>query len=154
MAGFTARLPEAAWGHIRQECARHGLQIRAAIEGALEAFLELNDQGSQPPAVLAVWERARDFDEEFAGGGAERLKRNIRIDDDLMARVRVACQRHDVSVNGLMAAGLTPRRWPTRAQGKVMSACWLRAIDLARQREWQRRMGRAGRSDIPQANTA
>lgn len=153
---LSVRMTEAGWSALRRHSARHGLTFRAAVEGALEAFLEMEVSDPSPDgAAAALWARAVAIDAEHALGATDRVKQNLRLDDDLIGPLRAACARQGATLNGLIAAGLVPMRsWGTPARDEAMAACWERGIILARQREWRRRMGRSGRSDVPNTGCA
>lgn len=151
---YTVRLPEAAWAYLRQQCERHGLRLWAAVEGGVDAFLDLNEAEPPAPVVAVVWARAGAFERD-PGAAGPREKHSLRLNRTALDRAKKACARRDVAVNSLIAAGLTPGGpWGTSTESAAMAACWERAVALARERDWQRQHGSGrGRSEIPDGSS-
>lgn len=145
VAVVTLRLPPSSWDRMEEFCARNGLTFRAGIEGAFACFLDLDARTDlsedEARAVEACWGMAADIDREAAARGPERVKRNVRMERDLLKRAKAVCARRGVSVNALATAGFLSLEEPE--VDDVLTACWRCAVTYGRRRDHERRTGRS-----------
>ena len=142
MAEISVRLTEAARDNLDRICGEQGISGRAALEAIFLCFL-----GECPGAkrIRAItWSVAARIDAEAAKGTSPRVKFNTRIEDEILERARVACEKHGVSVNGLAATAVTPwgSGWGDKADYEARAKIFERAVTVARRLDYERRTGR------------
>lgn len=147
MTDISVRLDDVGWTNLQRVSREHGISIRAAFEAAFLCFLDSERNGpwsvAERRAREAAWKVAARLDAEAAAARSKgRKKVNVRIDDEILAPIKVACAARGVSVNGIAAAAFMPwgSKWGGPAEYQARAELWKRCVAVARQLDYERRM--------------
>lgn len=141
MKTVTLRLPEDSYRKLVELCRQHGLTCRGIFEATtIISIRDLEDPARRDDTLL-LWEAARALDEspDFPGPSPRRV--NAKLDDDIAELLAKTCHRFGVSQNAALGlVTMAPWPMPETLEFKAFRRCnWARIVELARQREFDRR---------------
>jgi hypothetical protein len=142
---ISIRMSETARDRLMDLCSKHGISVRAAFEACTLCAAPLWEKKKPSKAERELCEGlARVARQIVAEAEPRSVRINLRLEPEILARVKCIAERYELSVSAMMAATFYPwgSNWGSPDAYRLRAQVWRNAVGVAHRLDWERRMKR------------